>query len=237
MQVIEADAAYETQRERVYEHLRQALVSGAFRAGQKITIRDVSELLGVSATPVREAFRRLAAERALVMQPNRSMTVPRLSRREFLDVREVRCLLEQHAVALAAGRITPEELAEAGRLAGELAAARIARDARAITRLHKAFRFGIYRASRIPALVEAIRSLWLQSQPTLISLVRRPEALASYPVEEQNRNDAELIDALARGDEAAARRSLEKAIRDGNALLERVMDEIGWDRQAVARAA
>jgi DNA-binding transcriptional regulator YhcF (GntR family) len=80
----------ENQRERVYRHIRRALMTGVYEPGQRITVASLSSALGVSAMPVREALRRLAAERALEMQPNRSVTVPRLSRVEILKVREVR---------------------------------------------------------------------------------------------------------------------------------------------------
>ncbi len=68
----------ETRREQVYREVRRALMGGSFEPGQKITVTSLAIALGVSAMPVREALRRLAAERALEMQPNRSVRVPRL---------------------------------------------------------------------------------------------------------------------------------------------------------------
>ena len=63
MQVSTVEGAHETQRERVYFEIRRALMAGDFEPGQKITIGAVASALGVSATPVREALRRLTAER------------------------------------------------------------------------------------------------------------------------------------------------------------------------------
>ena len=58
-------------RRQVYDSLREALTAGRFVPGQKLTFRFVAGALGVSLTPVREALRRLVAEGAFEMQPNR----------------------------------------------------------------------------------------------------------------------------------------------------------------------
>ena len=54
-----------TQQERVYARLREAILSGQFMPGRPVTLRGVAEILGESPMPVREALRRLTAERAL----------------------------------------------------------------------------------------------------------------------------------------------------------------------------
>ena len=94
MKIKTSYGSHETQRERVYHQIKLALMAGDYEPGQKITIAAVAAALGVSATPVREALRRLAAERALVMYPNRSVLVPRLSREEVLNIRAIRQQLE-----------------------------------------------------------------------------------------------------------------------------------------------
>ncbi|MDP3241084.1 MAG: GntR family transcriptional regulator, partial [Reyranella sp.] len=58
------DAADTSLRQQVYASLREALTSGRFAPGQKVTFRYVAGVLGVSLTPVREAMRRLVAEGA-----------------------------------------------------------------------------------------------------------------------------------------------------------------------------
>jgi DNA-binding transcriptional MocR family regulator len=77
-------------RDKVYESLREALTAGRFLPGQKLTFRFVAGTLGVSLTPVREAIRRLAAEGAFEMQPNRSVRLPLLTRDRVLELRDIR---------------------------------------------------------------------------------------------------------------------------------------------------
>ena len=63
-------------RSQVYDWLRDALTTGRFTPGQKLSFRFIAGTLGVSLTPVREAIRRLVAEGAFEMRPSRSIRVP-----------------------------------------------------------------------------------------------------------------------------------------------------------------
>ena len=88
--------------EQVYEMLRRSLMSGYFKPGQPISIRYLTETLGVSATPAREAIKRLQAEHALVIGPNRTPSVPVLTREDLRDLRDIRLALEGMATERAA---------------------------------------------------------------------------------------------------------------------------------------
>lgn len=66
----------ETMADKVYQQLREALMSGRFAPGQALSLRSVAEAVGSSTMPVRAALTRLHAERALVDGPNRALVVP-----------------------------------------------------------------------------------------------------------------------------------------------------------------
>ena len=85
-------------------------MAGAFEPGSELTLRSVAGALGTSFMPVRDAMRRLVAERALEMRPSRTIAIPVLSGDEFLELRRIRLLLEGEAVALAAKKISPRQL-------------------------------------------------------------------------------------------------------------------------------
>jgi DNA-binding GntR family transcriptional regulator len=226
----------ETRREQVYREVRRALMGGSFEPGQKITVASLASALGVSAMPVREALRRLAAERALEMQPNRSVRVPRLSRSDILKLREVRELIEGYAAREAARRITQTELGEVTQLMIAMMAARARQDGRQLARLNEEFHFTIYRAARVPVLTDIIATLWLHSAPTL-SIAFRPEFLPRYPSETQNHNNRALINALERGDGDAAATALRAEIAEGSRILDAVLREIDWDSASTAGSA
>lgn len=202
--------AHTTLRDHAYARLREALMTGAFAPGEKLTIRGLAEAFGISPTPIREAVGRLAAERAIEAEPNRFMRVPLLSPEALRELRDIRVALEGLATERAASCITPEELAEVRRLDAAIVALRPSGDAKAmiacISRLH----FAIYRASRMPALVGLIEGLWLRSAPHVHLL------FPGYTGQERGTLRTATIRALARHDAAAARRSMEADV--GNAL-------------------
>ena len=222
MKIKTRSGSHETQRERVYHRIRLDLMAGRYQPGEKLTIAQLTASLGVSMTPVREALRRLAAERALEMNPNRSVEVPKLSLEEVLAVRRIREQLEGYAARLAAHRVSDAGLARLERMGKELAAARSGGDARRIMLLNEQFHFALYEAAGIRVLTEIIATLWLQSAPTL-NLLFRPENIGRYPLSEQNRHNRALLRALRVHDGRAAERALAAEIAAGSRTLDQLM--------------
>jgi DNA-binding GntR family transcriptional regulator len=233
MKIKTSYGSHETQRERVYHQIKLALMAGDYEPGQKITIAAVAAALGVSAMPVREALRRLAAERALIMYPNRSVLVPRLSREEVLNIRAIRQQLEALAAKLAAARIDEERIERLVRLQLALAAARDRGDGRRILHLNEEFHFVVYEAAGVQVLTDIISTLWLHSAPTL-NLLFKPEHISRYPLAAQNHNNRALIKALRSRDGERAARAVAAEIAVGSRVLDQLMAENG--RNAGARS-
>lgn len=97
--------------EQVYDQLIDLLIGGELRPGDVITERRMAERLNASRTPVREALGRLESEGLVYKQPNRGVTVSPFSTEAFVEILNVRQLLEAEAARLAAGRIAPERIA------------------------------------------------------------------------------------------------------------------------------
>ncbi|MDQ6523148.1 GntR family transcriptional regulator [Nocardioides sp. LHD-245] len=89
-------------KDRVYEHLRNAIIGGDFAIGAALREVDISTSLGVSKTPVREAFVRLQKDRFVDLIPYRGAVVAGYSRRDLREMYEVRELLEGRCAARAA---------------------------------------------------------------------------------------------------------------------------------------
>ncbi|MCA3846812.1 MAG: GntR family transcriptional regulator, partial [Burkholderia sp.] len=62
----------------VVEHLRKFIVEGVLTPGMRLNERELCETLGISRTPLREAFKVLASEGLLVLSPNRGASVYRM---------------------------------------------------------------------------------------------------------------------------------------------------------------
>lgn len=91
--------------------LRDAILSGIFRPGERLVETDLCQRMGVSRTSVREALRRLEAERLVTVQPNRGPSVTEISWDEARHMYDVRAILEGEAAALFATRAAPGALA------------------------------------------------------------------------------------------------------------------------------
>lgn len=89
-------------RLRVAAILRKALLAGEFSPGEELSLTDISARMGVSRTPVREAFQALAAEGLLELRMNRGAVVVGIDEKFITDHFELRQLLECEAVRRAA---------------------------------------------------------------------------------------------------------------------------------------
>jgi DNA-binding GntR family transcriptional regulator len=85
-------------RDRAYAYIRDGILRRTIKAGVFLEEEQVSSAIGVSRTPVREAFHRLAAERWLDLVPRRGALVRQVTAQELVDVYEARRVIEGHAV-------------------------------------------------------------------------------------------------------------------------------------------
>lgn len=91
-------------REQVAALLRKAILAGEYDPGELLTLDRAAEMVGVSRTPVREAFQILAMEGLIDLRPNRGAVIKELSDEFIEDHFNVRSLLEQEAAARTAAR-------------------------------------------------------------------------------------------------------------------------------------
>ena len=104
--------------DRAYDHTKQRILDGGFAQGSLIGEGEVSDAVGVSRTPVREAFLRLEAEGLLRLYPKRGALVVPISAADVEDVMETRLLIERFAVR----RVIDLDLDLSERLDAEIAA-------------------------------------------------------------------------------------------------------------------
>ncbi|NLM09360.1 MAG: GntR family transcriptional regulator [Clostridiaceae bacterium] len=106
---IKADE-YMPLRDVIFNTLRDAIVSGELKPGERLMEVALAERMGVSRTPVREAVRRLEMEGLVIMTPRKGTHVAELSVKDIMDVLEVRAALDKLATSLAAKRARPENI-------------------------------------------------------------------------------------------------------------------------------
>lgn len=103
---------YKPLREVIFTTLREAIIVGELKPGERLMEVQLAEKMGVSRTPVREAIRKLELEGLVDMIPRKGAHVAELSVKNIMDVLEVRASLDGLATMLAAARMTQEELKE-----------------------------------------------------------------------------------------------------------------------------
>ncbi len=106
---------WEPARQRVYEYVRDGILDGRLAGGSFLEEEQVSLAVGVSRTPVREAFQQLHSERLIDLVPRRGAMVRAVTVQELVEVYQTRLLIESHAVRrlCAARQPAPPAMAEA----------------------------------------------------------------------------------------------------------------------------
>lgn len=196
--------SYQPLREVVCETLRDAVRRGILQPGERLMEIQLAEDLGVSRTPVREAIRKLEMEGYVIMMPRRGTYVADLSIRDINEVFEIRTSLESLASGLASERINEDELEKLQRLLVEIGAYIKSGDMESIVRTDTEFHDLLYQASRNTRLVGIISNLREQLTRFRTTSMSFPGRLKAT-LEEHRK----IVEAIAQGDEKAARKAAE----------------------------
>lgn len=209
-----------TVQERVYQSLRLALLKGQFLPGEQVSIRNLANALGTSAMPVREAVRRLVAERALEQSSDRLLRVAPYVAGEHEEFIRIRMLLEGLAAKKASAKRIPGFVDALARHNEAMHQGMFGGDLDATLAANYAFHFEIYRAAGSPQLLDTISSLWLRTGPILAAARSDPE-LFDHLFEIGFRVHAKAIDAFTRLDRPAAIRAMSLDIRAAHLSIRR----------------
>lgn len=204
-------------QEPVYRALRVALMRGDVRPGERMVVKRISEQYGAGALPVRHALQRLVGEGALSDEPYRGARVPIRSLDELLDLRRVRCAIEGEAAAWAAQAVTGDDLRRLHALQAQMSEVSNIAQSEHYLDWNYQFHFTVYGAARSPLLVPMIERLWLRAGPYLNAMRTELTLGVGLDTHEQ------MLDALARGDSAAARNAIETEISEAAGFMVRAL--------------
>ncbi|MDF1526090.1 MAG: GntR family transcriptional regulator [bacterium] len=112
---------HQTLREQIVSSLRDSIIKGELNPGQKLTEPELAKKLGISRTPIREAFRQLESEGFLTVIPRRGAVVSRITRKDIGDFYDLKSLLEGYAARIAAEKITEKEIEKLRKINEQLA--------------------------------------------------------------------------------------------------------------------
>jgi len=143
----------------VCARLREMIIEGVLAPGTRLNERVLCEQLNVSRTPLREAFKTLAVEGLIVLQPNRGAVVAQMSVPEIEHTFEVMGALEGLSGELACARALDSEIAEVKALHFEMLAAHARRDLPAYYKLNHAIHDRMNAMARNPVLTETYQQI------------------------------------------------------------------------------
>lgn len=112
-----------TASDRAFDIIRAHILNGRFAGGDHLRESELTDLCGVSRTPVREALRRLALSGLVVFTPHQGARVANLDPGEIDEIYALRAMVEGHAAKRAATRLSPSGLERLKRLAEDMEAA------------------------------------------------------------------------------------------------------------------
>ncbi|MBP2072330.1 MULTISPECIES: GntR family transcriptional regulator [Thermoanaerobacterium] len=150
---------YKPLRDIVFDYMKNAIITGEFKPGERLMEVQLAEKLGVSRTPVREAIRKLELDGLVVMVPRKGAYVSDLSTKDLLNAFEVRQSLEGLAASLAAERITDDELNKLKEILDKFYEGIAENNTEKLIKYDQEFHDCIFNASRNEKLVQIMNNL------------------------------------------------------------------------------
>ena len=162
-------------RDVVFNTLRQAILRGELKPGERLMEIQLANKLGVSRTPIREAIRKLELEGLVLMIPRRGAEVAQITEKSLRDVLEVRQALEELAVKLACLRMTPEGVTELKKAAAEFERVLGDEDITVVAGADVAFHDVIYMATDNERLISLLNNFREQMYRYRVEYLKKKE--------------------------------------------------------------
>lgn len=200
----------------VYVRIREAIATGRYEAGERLTEIALAAEFGTSRTPVREAMRRLESD-GLVIRTGRGVVIPRLRLAEVVQLYQFRAALEALAAGLAAERVARGAIAAIDldllrQQARDFNKANAAGSETAMVRANRALHRTIADLSGNAFARDALLRIW----DHVASVTRASDWVESIRVQHEA-----LVDAIARGDATFAGEIARTHVEDVSAVYAR----------------
>lgn len=196
------------------EALREAITRGQIKPGERLKVAYLSDLLGMSPTPIREAVRILQAEGLIDHEPHHTVSVADLAAEDAQELYLLRGMLEELATRLAVPRLSEADLAHLKDLESQMRAAQESGDDAGMARVNAQWHLHLYHASGTKYLQEFILRLWSRFPWDTIWIIpgRREKSWAQH---------TEIMKAIeARDAEAAARLMREHVLSGQTSVID-----------------
>lgn len=203
-----------TLREKILEHIRDAIISGSLKAGSRVSEPELAERYGISRTPIREAFRQLESEGYLTVIPRKGAVVSECNLKEVEDFYAIKSILEGYAARRACERLTEKDIERLRSINSRLAELAERNDIKMFFKVHGDFHALFINAADNEKLKEMIYSLVTRFQRLRYMSLSLPGRM-KVSVQEHEK----IIDAFQRRDAEAAEKLVQKNAEYGGRVL------------------
>jgi DNA-binding GntR family transcriptional regulator len=209
-------------REEVYESLKKSILHGKLKGGQRLIEETLADQIGISRTPVREAFHKLERDDLVTRLPKGGFAVREFTKEDVEEIFGIRSALESYASYLASLHITLEKISQLEKKVKELEDALEKRDDEKFIQLNTEFHDLIYKSCKSKKLIEMInnfRDYFYRYRSALI----HTEKGMNYSIEDHRR----MLEAMKKKNPRLVERLVRNHLARGKEL---VIKKIGEKR-------
>ena len=214
--------AYLPLRDVVFNTLREAILKGELKPGERLMELQLAATLGVSRTPIREAIRMLEQEGLAVTIPRKGAEVAKMTEKDMEDVLQIRDALDELAASIACEQMTKEQLDTLTETMHEFEESTKSKDLKKIAAADVQFHDIIYQATGNPKLVNMLNNLREQMYRYRLEYIKDRQTRNTLIQEHQ-----EIIDSIEKKDIERAKKAILVHIDNQERTILENMDKAG----------
>ena len=198
----------------IAESIKTAIIKGKFKPGEKISEGDLAESMGISRTPLREAFRKLENEGFIQIIPRKGAVVADIDTEEAINLYEIKSTLEGLAARLAASKMKEKAIGKLEKVNEELKELIDKNDLESFYRVHTRFHEGFVKLCGNKRLIQIISNLNDHFNRFGIISLTLPGQF-----EKAIEQHAEIIEAFKSGDQNLVEQKVKTNVMTGGRVL------------------
>jgi DNA-binding GntR family transcriptional regulator len=217
----------------VYERIHDEILSGKLTPGTRLKQEELTERLGVSRTPIREALRRLESEGLIQFLRRNVATVSCIRRKQIEEIFDLRALLEGYAAEKASERLDKKTSQRLHQLIAEMDACHSKRQTGKLLRTNDEFHRLICSLADSDTLLQVLEQIWRD-----IRRLRFTYLVTSDGHEQSTREHKQLVAALESGDKEKIRMIVRQHAQGTlHGILETLKTSVGNENEHGAEAS
>lgn len=212
-----------TLRERIVEFIKDSVISGRLKPGERVPEQEIAESFGISRTPIREAFRQLESEGFITVTPRKGAVVSPITDRDVREFYAIKSLLEGFAARTSCQTLTPKEIKRLDSLNAQMKRHADRDDVKGFFKLDNQFHDTFLKAcgnEKLCALVHHLVQQFERFRITALSLPGR--------MKDSVKQHDEIIDAFRKKDAGLVERLVSANAERGRDVL---VEEIHKEKQ------